>query len=160
MSYQELLGTCRVFLVAGSETTATLLSGAIFYLLQNPCAMSRLKREVRESFPSAEDITMRSVTTSGRLPYIEAVLQESFRCFPPVPSTLPRIILFSKELLTKSYYFRSLLMYTSGQLIVAATTSPIQTRLIQSGGYLRRPKNIGMITRLRFNHLHLAHANA
>ena len=91
MSYQELLGTCRVFLVAGSETTATLLSGAIFYLLQNPSCMDRLKREVREAFPNAEDITMRSVTSSGKLPYMEAVLQESFRCYPPVPSTLPRI---------------------------------------------------------------------
>lgn len=91
MSYLELLGTCRVFLVAGSETTATLLSGAIFYLLQNPNCMDRLKHEVREAFPKAEDITMRSVTSSGKLPYMEAVLQESFRCYPPVPSTLPRI---------------------------------------------------------------------
>ncbi|EED22798.1 cytochrome P450, putative [Talaromyces stipitatus ATCC 10500] len=91
MSYQELVGTCRVFLVAGSETTATLLSGAIFYLLQNPSCMDKLKREVREAFPTANDITMRSVTSSGRLSYMEAVLQESFRCYPPVPSTLPRI---------------------------------------------------------------------
>ncbi|GAM34675.1 hypothetical protein TCE0_015f02400 [Talaromyces pinophilus] len=91
MSYQELLGTCRVFLVAGSETTATLLSGAIFYLLQNSSCMERLKLEVREAFTNAEDITMRSVTSSGKLPYMEAVLQESFRCYPPVPSTLPRI---------------------------------------------------------------------
>lgn len=91
MSYQELLGTCRVFLVAGSETTATLLSGAIFYLLQNPSCMDQLKGEVRQAFPNPEDITMRSVTSSGKLPYMEAVLQESFRCYPPVPSTLPRI---------------------------------------------------------------------
>lgn len=91
MSYEELIGTCRVFLVAGSETTATLLSGAIFYLLKNPDVMDRLRREVREAFPTADDITMRAVNNSGKLPYMEAVLQESFRCYPPVPSTLPRI---------------------------------------------------------------------
>ncbi|OKL56912.1 hypothetical protein UA08_07745 [Talaromyces atroroseus] len=91
ISYQELLGTCRVFLVAGSETTATLLSGAIFYLLQNPESMTRLSCEVREEFPNKDDITMRSVTVSGKLPYMDAVIKESFRCYPPVPSTLPRI---------------------------------------------------------------------
>lgn len=91
MSYEELLGTCRVFLVAGSETTATLLSGAIFYLLRTPTSMEKLKREIRESFPTVGDITVRGLTSSSRLPYLEAVIQESFRCYPPVPSTLPRI---------------------------------------------------------------------
>lgn len=53
--------------------------------------MDKLKHEVREAFPNEDDITMRSVTSFGKLPYMEAVLQESFRCYPPVPSTLPRI---------------------------------------------------------------------
>ena len=35
---------------------------------------------------------MRTVSTPGRLPYLEAVLKESMRYFPPVPTRLPRIV--------------------------------------------------------------------
>jgi cytochrome P450 len=90
ITHDELLGTCRVLLVAGSETTATLLSGATYLLLKHPEFMDRLKSEVRSVFKNAGEITLRSVSP-GRLPYLDAVLQESFRCYPPVPSTLPRI---------------------------------------------------------------------
>ncbi|KAL8948520.1 MAG: hypothetical protein Q9222_005301 [Ikaeria aurantiellina] len=91
MTHQEIRGTSRVLLTAGSETTATLLSGATYHLLQNPEALHRVQAEVRAAFRSAEDITLRSVSTSGLLPYLEAVIQESLRCCPPIPATLPRI---------------------------------------------------------------------
>ena len=28
---------------------------------------------------------------SGRLPYLDAVIQETFRCYPSLPAALPRI---------------------------------------------------------------------
>ena len=92
MTRSEIIGTSRVMLVAGSETTATLLSGATYHLLQNPSIMRRAQSEVRATFKDADDITLRSVSTQGLLPYLEAVLQESLRCRPPVPATLPRKI--------------------------------------------------------------------
>lgn len=91
MTRQEIIGTFRVLLMAGSETTATLLCGATYYLIQNPEVLHRLQSEVREAFRTAEDITLRSVSTPGLLPYLESVLQESLRCYPPVPAILPRI---------------------------------------------------------------------
>ena len=91
MTRQEIIGTSRVLLTAGSETTATLLSGATYYLLQNPTVLHRVQAEVREACKTADDITLRSVSTPGLLPYLEAVLQESLRCYPPIPATLPRI---------------------------------------------------------------------
>ena len=91
MTPPEILGTPRVLLTAGSETTAILLSAATFYLLQNPAILQRVQSEVRAAFKSTDEITLRSVGTSGRLPYLEAVVNESFRCHPPNPAILPRI---------------------------------------------------------------------
>ena len=79
-------------LVAGSETTATFLGGATYLLLQNPSMMRRVQSEVRTTFKDADDITIRAVSTPGLLPYFEAVLQESLRYWPSVPTALPRIV--------------------------------------------------------------------
>ncbi|KAI4196898.1 MAG: hypothetical protein LQ348_002221 [Seirophora lacunosa] len=90
MNRDEIIGTSRVMLVAGAETTATLLGGATYILLQNPSMMHRAQSEVRGTFKNADDITLRAVSTPGLLPYLDAVLQESLRCRPPVPAAFPR----------------------------------------------------------------------
>lgn len=53
-------------IIAGSETTATILSGATFLLLKNPACLEKLKQEVRSTFKSEDEITFTSV---DRLPY-------------------------------------------------------------------------------------------
>ncbi|KAL8855931.1 MAG: hypothetical protein Q9178_007445 [Gyalolechia marmorata] len=90
MTRDEIIGTSRVMLIAGSETTATLLGGATYHLLQNPSMLRRAQSEIRGTFQKADDITLRAVGTPGLLPYLEAVLQESLRYHPPVPATVPR----------------------------------------------------------------------
>lgn len=90
MTREEIIGTSRVLLIAGSETTATLLGGATYQLLRNPAVMCRVQSEVRNAFKEASDITLRAVSTPGLLPYLEAVLQETLRYRPPVPANLPR----------------------------------------------------------------------
>ncbi len=54
--------------VAGSETTATLLTGAIYLLLKNPEKLARLEQEVRSRFKNASEITLQSVSTLEYLP--------------------------------------------------------------------------------------------
>ena len=88
---QEIISNSEILLVAGSETTATLLSGATYYLLQNPAVLHRVQSEVRTVFKNEKDIVLRSISTPNLLPYLEAVLQESLRCYPSIPATLPRI---------------------------------------------------------------------
>jgi cytochrome P450 len=86
----DRLTSNAVFLVlAGSETTATLLAGVTYLLLSNPQVMVELKREVRSAFASADDITIASVS---RLPYILACLNEALRMYPPVTGSLVRIV--------------------------------------------------------------------
>lgn len=84
----ELMGNSDTLIVAGSETTATLLCGVTYYLLSTPDAWIKCVTEVRNAFAKAEDISFQSA--SAKLPYMLACLDEALRLFPPVPSVLFR----------------------------------------------------------------------
>jgi len=80
MALKEIELNMSILVFAGSETTASALSGIIRMLLQNRTAMVRLNEEVRASFRAESEITMASV---GRLKYLEAVIEEGIRLCPP-----------------------------------------------------------------------------
>jgi cytochrome P450 len=80
MSIEELQETCVSLIVAGSETTASLLSGVMYYILKNPRILERLVKEIRTAFPTENHINMSGVKG---LKYEFAVLQEGLRIFPP-----------------------------------------------------------------------------
>ena len=89
MTVPEIHANAYVVIIGGSETTATLLSGATYYLLRNPEVMDKLKTEIRSSFKSEKDITFAAVS---QLPYLLAVLNETLRIYPPVAAKLPRVV--------------------------------------------------------------------
>lgn len=78
-----------ILLLAGSETTATTLSGATYLLLSHPDILERLKQEIRTTFSSADEITINSV---GKLSYMLAVLNETLRVYPPLTSGMVRVV--------------------------------------------------------------------
>lgn len=83
----EMDANSSLFMIAGTETTATLLSGLTYLLLRNPECMKQLNEEIRNQFDSADDMTMERLAA---LPYLNACIKEAFRMYPPVPSSLPR----------------------------------------------------------------------
>ncbi|OJD32676.1 cytochrome p450 [Diplodia corticola] len=83
----ELQTNSELFLIAGSETTATMLSGTTAALLRHPEMMKKLCDEIRGAFNSADEITFERV---NHLPYLIAVLTEGMRFYPPVPTGFPR----------------------------------------------------------------------
>lgn len=87
MSNEEIKNTSGLLIIAGSETTATLLSGVTYFLLTNRDAYTKVQAEVRGAFERPEEMTL--VTTS-KLPYLQACLEEALRLYPPVPLALPR----------------------------------------------------------------------
>ncbi|KAK3941803.1 isotrichodermin C-15 hydroxylase [Diplogelasinospora grovesii] len=87
LSFEKLSANAFLLVLAGSETTATTLSGVTYLLLTHPDVMERLKKEVRSSFTGAEEITISSVS---KLTYMLAVLNEALRLYPPVTSSLVR----------------------------------------------------------------------
>ncbi|EAW10448.1 cytochrome P450 [Aspergillus clavatus NRRL 1] len=89
MSREEIDANAATFVLAGSETTAALLSGCTFNLLKNRRVYERLVSEVRDRFQDPAEISLSSIAT---LPYLNAVLEESLRIYPPIPAMLPRLV--------------------------------------------------------------------
>ncbi|KAL4744100.1 cytochrome P450 [Aspergillus similis] len=88
LSRTEMYANSQVFMVAGTETTATALSGLFYQLLQNPDKMEKLVNEVRGNFQKDSDIDMRALE---QMQYLNACLEEALRVYPPVPIGLPRV---------------------------------------------------------------------
>lgn len=74
--------------LAGSETTATTLSGLTYYLSRNPRVYKLLTGEIRSSFSAYNELTGLS---TAKLPYLNAVIEEGLRIYPPVPIGMPRV---------------------------------------------------------------------
>ncbi|KAB2571025.1 Cytochrome P450 monooxygenase rdc4 [Lasiodiplodia theobromae] len=62
MTVPQMHAHGAVFMLAGTETTATLLSGLVYLLLKNPDKMEKLVEEVRQ-IQSEEDLTKASAAT-------------------------------------------------------------------------------------------------
>ena len=89
MSVPEIEATFRTLVVAGSETTATALSGIILHLFRNPKAYEQLSDEVRDSFSHESEICAERVKD---LVYLNAVIEEGLRLNPPVALGMPRVV--------------------------------------------------------------------
>lgn len=87
LAMDEIVAHGRLLVSAGSETTATALSAAAYFLSRYPEVQARLAKEVRDAFTSEDEIDLFSV---NRLKYMLAFLDETLRMFPPLPSKLPR----------------------------------------------------------------------
>lgn len=85
----ELYENGVTLVVAGSETTATLLSGTTWFLCKNPDKLRKVQQEVRSTFKDDSEITAKSV---NELEYMIAVLSETMRIFPPSAFAFPRIV--------------------------------------------------------------------
>ena len=79
LTKDEMQSNASLFIIAGSEAVATVLSGSTYYLLKNPEMMKKLTAEIRGAFKTEADITAQSV---GQLPYLIAVLTETMRIYP------------------------------------------------------------------------------
>ncbi|KAI3401428.1 hypothetical protein diail_10862 [Diaporthe ilicicola] len=89
MPQKDIESHVSLLIVAGSETTATLLSGVTYLLLTNPETLKKLTEEVRSTFKEESEIT---INTAGQLTYMLACLDEALRCYPPVPIGNPRVV--------------------------------------------------------------------
>ncbi|KAL5386229.1 hypothetical protein DPSP01_004311 [Paraphaeosphaeria sporulosa] len=85
----DMVNQLMTFLAAGHETTATSLAWAVYILCKHPAEQKRLREEVRTNIPAISDPTIQvSSTDIDHLPYLNAILNETSRIFPPVALTL------------------------------------------------------------------------
>ncbi|VBB78439.1 Putative cytochrome P450 pisatin demethylase-like [Podospora comata] len=87
MSLDDINGSFMALVIAGSETTATALTGMMNYLVQNPQYLRKVTDEVRGLGDDGREITLDSLR---ELKWLNAVLTEALRLCTPVPWILPR----------------------------------------------------------------------
>ncbi|WPG98294.1 Hypothetical protein R9X50_00108200 [Acrodontium crateriforme] len=95
MTDKQVLASCTSMIFAGSETTAISLSSVFYHLLKHPRAYTKLMDELDEAVRSGT-ITEKnhgkvSWAESQKLPYLDAVIQESFRLHPAAGLILERV---------------------------------------------------------------------
>lgn len=74
--------------IAGGETVSTFLAGVTYFLLKHPQKLKTLVTEIREAFKSYADINAKD---AQQLTYLQAVINEGLRLFPPASQGSPRI---------------------------------------------------------------------
>ncbi|PSN74548.1 benzoate 4-monooxygenase cytochrome P450 [Corynespora cassiicola Philippines] len=89
LDVEDVKANADLFMVAGSETTATMLSGLTYILLMNPDKMEKLVKEIRGSFQSESELTIENI---ARLKYLSACFDESLRLYPATPLGPPRVV--------------------------------------------------------------------
>ncbi|KAK3313301.1 cytochrome P450 [Apodospora peruviana] len=93
LSTEELYLNSQLLCIAGSETTASLLAGAVYFLSQpaNTHHLNRLLAELQSNFSSETEITP-SGLNSTKTPFLAAVLNECLRLYPPGAINMPRTV--------------------------------------------------------------------
>ncbi|MEV0673176.1 cytochrome P450 [Mycobacterium sp. NPDC050441] len=71
------------FMVAGQDTTSTLMPTALYSIVKNPAVLHRARIEVDTVFGSADD-HVPAFDEIGKLTYIRQIVDETLRLSPPV----------------------------------------------------------------------------
>ena len=87
MSKGEMYSNLSLLIMAGSDTSATALSGTLYHLARNQHVLRPLQTEIREKFATEGDISFESIAA---LPNLLAALKESMRMYPSQPIFTPR----------------------------------------------------------------------
>ncbi|XP_012935676.1 cytochrome P450 3A41-like [Aplysia californica] len=79
LSYSDIQGQAFIFLLAGYDTVATVLSFTMFLICMNPDCLKKAQKEVDKvlegKFPDYDSVQS--------LPYIEMCMNEAMRMYPP-----------------------------------------------------------------------------
>lgn len=96
MDDNRILSTCTSMVFAGSETTAISLSAVFYYLVKHPPVYAKLMQELDTASAdgSIEERPDKTVSwpEAQKLPYLDAVIQESFRLHPAPGLILERVV--------------------------------------------------------------------
>ncbi|KAI1131242.1 cytochrome P450 [Nemania abortiva] len=87
MDEPSLISLAQAMVIAGADTVAHTLTAATYFLCANPACLKELQDEVR-GFGGYAELTGNRLAS---LRYLNAVLEETLRAFPPIAFGLPRV---------------------------------------------------------------------
>ncbi|KAK8602265.1 hypothetical protein V6N12_052079 [Hibiscus sabdariffa] len=76
-----------VLFAAGTDTTSNTIEWAMAELLRNPQVLHKAKKEMEQAVGKGKPIEESDI---NRLPYLQAVIKETFRMHPTAPLLVPR----------------------------------------------------------------------
>ncbi|KAI8628149.1 cytochrome P450 [Xylariaceae sp. FL1651] len=88
LTKSEIRAECATLVVAGSDTSSSILAATLFYLSGNPRVYERISSEVRNKFQTSEQISLGPQLNS--CVYLRACIEEALRLSPPVGGALWR----------------------------------------------------------------------
>jgi len=81
--FDIVINDSDLVVIAGSDTTKTVLSSLFFYLLRNPERLARLREEIDRFYPPSESLSSKHFQ---EMSYLDACINEALRLSPVVPS--------------------------------------------------------------------------
>jgi cytochrome P450 len=81
--FEIIINDGDLVVVAGSDTTKTVLSSLFFYLLCNPEKLAKLREEIDGFYPPGETLSSKHFQ---EMSYLDACVNEALRLSPAVPS--------------------------------------------------------------------------
>lgn len=81
-----LVGDARLLIIAGSDTTSSTLTYVMYHLAHEPKVVEKLREELSEANIPADA----PLSAMAHLPYLNAIINESLRLNPAVPSGVYR----------------------------------------------------------------------
>ena len=105
LTEDEVVGNCVIFFIAGFETTAATLSYCLYELSVNPEVQEKLYNEIIENVGELDRSSSEYYDKVMHLPYLECVIKETLRKYPPLLA-LERRVATDKYLLNGSITLR------------------------------------------------------
>lgn len=76
-------------MLAANDTSTSVLTGTLYFILNDKNVLSSVQNEIRGKFQSLNDITMEACED---LTYLKACITEAMRVYPPISGSLPRLV--------------------------------------------------------------------
>lgn len=86
MAPYAVAAECKDHLAAGVDTTGDALCFLMYHLSLPTPSSQRIQSLLHK------ELTENAATSFDQLPYLDAVVKEGLRCFPPIPMSMPRYV--------------------------------------------------------------------
>ncbi|KAK4671768.1 hypothetical protein QC764_608550 [Podospora pseudoanserina] len=91
LTREEAEGETVVQIIAGSDTSATAIRSTLLFIITNPLVYRRLQAEIDTGIREGRISSPITDTEARNLPYLQAVIREGLRMWPPATAALPKV---------------------------------------------------------------------
>ena len=91
LTKEEAEGETVVQIIAGSDTSATAIRSTLLFIITNPRVYRRMQAEIDGGILEGRISSPITDAEARELPYLQAVIREGLRMWPPATAVLPKV---------------------------------------------------------------------